>query len=61
MNKYIDHLTVEEYKIIKEQLKARLPELTKRMDTPQGKKSYIDTRFLIIKIENIIKKYEKKV
>ena len=61
MNKYIDHLTVEEYKIIKEQLKARLPELTKKIATPQGKKNYIDTRFLIIKIENIIKKYEKNV
>ena len=61
MNKYIDHLTVEEYKIIKEQLKAKLPELTKKIDTPQSKKNYIDTRFLIIKIENIIKKYEKNV
>ena len=30
MNKYIDHLTVEEYKIIKEQLKARVPELAKK-------------------------------
>ena len=61
MNKYIDHLTVEEYKIIKEQLKARVSELAKKTDTSQGKKNYIDTRFLIIKIENIIKKYEKKV
>ena len=61
MNKYIDHLTVEEYKMIKEQLKTRLPELTKKMDTPQGKKNYIDTRFLIINIEKKKKKYEKKV
>lgn len=61
MNKYVDHLTVEEYKTIKEQLKLRLEDLSKSMNSEIGKKKYIETRFIILKIDNIIKKYEKKV
>lgn len=61
MNKYIDHLTLEEYKIIREQLKARLEDLNKSINTEIGKKKYIQVRFIILKIDSIIKKYEKKI
>ena len=61
MNKYIDHLTLEEYRIIREQLKARLEDLNKSINTEIGKKKYIQVRFIILKIDNIIKKYEKKI
>ena len=59
MKKYIDHLTVEEYELIKEQLKVRLPELAQKTGDEIGKRKYIETRFIILKIENIIKKYKK--
>ena len=61
MNKYIDHLTLEEYRIIREQLKARLEDLNKSIHTEIGKKKYIQVRFIILKIDSIIKKYEKKI
>lgn len=61
MNKYIDHLTLEEYKVIREQLKARLEDLNKSINTEIGKKKYIQVRFIILKIDSIIKKYEKKI
>lgn len=61
MNKYIDHLTLEEYRIIREQLKARLEDLNKSINTEIGKKKYIQVRFIILKIDSIIKKYEKKI
>ena len=61
MNKYIDHLTLEEYRIIREQLKARLEDLNKSINTEIGKKKYIQVRFTILKIDSIIKKYEKKI
>ena len=61
MNKYIDHLTLKEYKIIREQLKVRLEDLNKSINTEIGKKKYIQVRFIILKIDSIIKKYEKKI
>ena len=61
MNKYIDHLTLEEYRIIREQLKTRLEDLNKSINTEIGKKKYIQVRFIILKIDSIIKKYEKKI
>ena len=61
MNKYVDHLTIEEYKTIREQLKLRLDSLKENISTEIGKKKYIETRFIILKIDNIIKKYEKRV
>ena len=60
MNKYVDHLTIEEYKTIREQLKLRLDDLKKGIDSEIGKRKYIETRFIILKIDQIIKKYEKK-
>lgn len=60
MNKYVDHLTIDEYKTIREQLKLRLDDLKKSINSEIGKRKYIETRFIIIKIDQIIKKYEKK-
>ena len=60
MNKYVDHLTIDEYKTIREQLKLRLDDLKKGINNEIGKRKYIETRFIIIKIDQIIKKYEKK-
>ena len=60
MNKYVDHLTIDEYKTIREQLKLRLDDLKKGIDSEIGKRKYIETRFIILKIDQIIKKYEKK-
>lgn len=60
MNKYVDHLTIEEYRTIREQLKLRLDDLKKGIDSEIGKRKYIETRFIILKIDQIIKKYEKR-
>ena len=60
MNKYVDHLTIDEYKTIREQLKLRLNDLKQGINSEIGKRKYIETRFIIIKIDQIIKKYEKK-
>ena len=60
MNKYVDHLTIDEYKVIREQLKLRLDDLKKDINSEIGKRKYIETRFIILKIDQIIKKYEKK-
>ena len=60
MNKYVDHLTIEEYKTIREQLKLRLDDLKNGINSEVGKRKYIETRFIILKIDQIIKKYEKK-
>ena len=59
MNKYIDHLTLAEYKTIREQLKERAKELNTQLDNDKAKKNYIELRFIILKIDAIIKKYEK--
>ena len=60
MNKYVDYLTIDEYKTIREQLKLRLDDLKKGINSEIGKRKYIETRFIIIKIDQMIKKYEKK-
>lgn len=60
MNKYVDHLTIDEYKTIRAQLKLRLDDLKKGINSEIGKRKYIETRFIILKIDQIIKKYEKK-
>lgn len=60
MNKYIEHLTVGEYKMIEKQLKERLPILAERVNNSEiGKKEYIEIRFILLKIRKIIEKYEK--
>lgn len=61
MKKYIDHLTVEEYRTIERELKARLDTLKKEMEETGNTKKYVEVRFIILKINNLIKKYEKKV
>ena len=60
MNKYVDHLTIDEYKTIREQLKLRLDDLKQGINSEIGKRKYIETRFIILEIDQIIKKYEKK-
>lgn len=60
MKKYIDHLTVEEYRTIERELKARLDTLKKEMEETGNTKKYVEIRFIILKINNLIKKYEKK-
>lgn len=61
MNKYIDHLTVEEYRTIEMQLKARLEDLKAEMEKTGNTKKYVEVRFLILKIQSLIKKYTKKI
>lgn len=61
MKKYIDHLTVEEYRTIQRELKARLDTLKKEMEETGNTKKYVEIRFIILKITNLIKKYEKKI
>jgi hypothetical protein len=59
-NKYIDHLTLEEYNIIEKLLKKyKTLEETKMKETGNTK-DYIALRFLLIKIKNIKEKYTKK-
>lgn len=60
MNKYIDYLTIREYEIIVNQMKARLPELKANITNEDSKKQYIELRFIILKIEKIIQKHKKK-
>lgn len=61
-NKYIDHLTLEEYKQILVITEDKLKQLNNKI-TPNEKNSvnaeYVKLRFLILKIKAIIKKYEK--
>ena len=42
MNKYVDHLTVDEYKTIREQLKLRLDDLKQGINSEIGKRKYIE-------------------
>ena len=49
MNKYIDNLTVKEYEEIE------------KMKRTGNTKEYVELRFVILKIQNIIKKYKKKM
>lgn len=59
MKGYIDHLTIAEYEFIQSQLKLRLEEENKRMIETGEKKNYIELRFILIKIKNLIEKYKK--
>jgi len=59
MNKYIDHLTVAEYERIVGWLED-LQTLWEEQNKDNIKtKSYVELRFTIPKIKNIIKKYKK--
>ena len=59
MKGYIDHLTIAEYEFIQSQLKLRLGEENKRMIETGEKKNYVELRFILIKIKNLIEKYKK--
>lgn len=59
MKGYIDHLTIAEYEFIQSQLKLRLEEENKRMIETGEKKNYVELRFILIKIKNLIEKYKK--
>ena len=56
MKGYIDHLTIAEYEFIQSQLKLRLEEENKRMIETGEKKNYVELRFILIKIKNLIEK-----
>lgn len=59
MNKYIDNLTVAEYETILHQLKQRVEVENEKMLKTGNTKTYIELRFIIIKIKKIIAKYKK--
>lgn len=61
MNKYINHFTVAELETIGWYLKRAQEEESKRLNEMGeiGKKRYIDLRCIIIKNNNLIKKYKK--
>lgn len=59
MKGYIDHLTIAEYEFIQSQLKLRLEEENRRMIETGEKKNYVELRFILIKIKNLIEKYKK--
>lgn len=65
MNKYIDRVTVKEYKTILQELKNNLQEYEKSWNnktmTEKEKASFIELKFITRKIEKIIKEYEKEV
>lgn len=60
MNRYIDHLTVEEYNTLIRLLNKYKPLEEENMKRTEYKKDYIDLRFLVIKMQGIVKKYSKK-
>lgn len=59
MNKYIDNLTVAEYRNIEKWLKRLQPILNKEMAETGNQKEYVELRFTILKVQRIIKKYQK--
>ena len=59
MNKYIDHLTLEEYSIIEKLLKKYEKQEEKEMKETGYTKDYIGLRFILIKIKRIKEKYKK--
>lgn len=61
-NKYIDYLTVDEYKFIQSQLLKRIKTERELIDNQQkdNAKEYAQLKFTELKIKSIIKKHEKK-
>lgn len=59
MNKYIDYMTVPEYEFIKRQLEKRLEEEKTEMEQTKDTKTYVELRFILLKIDKIIKKHKK--
>lgn len=60
MNRYIDHLTVEEYNTLIRLLNKYKPLEEENMKRTEYKKDYIDLRCLTLKMQGIVKKYSKK-
>lgn len=61
MNKYINNLTVKEYEEILQFLRELEPIEKQKMEKTKETKSYVELRFLIIKIKKIIDRYKKGV
>lgn len=61
MNKYIDNLTVNEYRQIEKFLKELEPIKNAKMKETKETKDYVELRFILIKIQKIIKKYDKSI
>ena len=61
MNKYIDHLTLNEYKVILESLNDSIKLEHKKLDENGQNKKYVELRFIALKVKQIIKKYEKRL
>ena len=61
-NKYIDYLTVDEYKFIQNQLIKRARDERELLDNnnKENTKEYARLRFMELKIKSIINKHEKK-
>lgn len=61
-NKYIDYLTVDEYKFIQSQLLKRVNEERALLDNgnKENTKEYAKLRFMELKIKSIISKHQKK-
>lgn len=60
MNKYIDHLTLEEYNLIEKLLKKYEEQEEREMKETGYTKDYIGLRFILIKIKRIKEKHKKK-
>ena len=61
-NKYIDYLTVDEYKFIQSQLLKRVNDERTLLDNgnKENTKEYAKLRFMELKIKSIISKHQKK-
>lgn len=59
MNKYIDHLTIAEYENLIKFMKELEPIENKKMKETGNQKTYVELRFLILKLQSIVKKYKK--
>ena len=61
MNKYINNLTVAEFENIERWLKNYVePIKNKEAKETKQTKDYVELRFTIIKLQQIIKRYKKK-
>lgn len=59
MNKYIDHLTLEEYNLIEKLLKKYEEQEEKEMKKTGYTRDYIGLRFILVKVKRIKEKYKK--
>lgn len=59
MNKYIDHLTLEEYNLIEKLLKKYEEQEEEEMKKTGYTRDYIGLRFILVKVKRIKEKYKK--